>query len=107
MCDPVSAAIIGSAVIGGGVAYDQGEKQRKQMKEQAAAAERERKAQQAKFDAESAAAKATPTLLRNETQKSGTKRLSALKVKKSGGMGTGYNSVGTGGSTSTGLNIPK
>jgi len=107
MCDPISLAIIGSTVVSAGIADHQGSKQREQMRKQAEEAERQRKEQQAKFDAESAAARATPTLLRNATQKSGTKRLASLKVKKSGGMGTGYNSVGTGGSTSTGLNIPK
>lgn len=105
MC--VTAAIIGSALIGGAATKYQSDKQMAEMEKQQKKAERLRKEQQDKFDAESAAARATPTLLRNETQKSGTKRLSALKVKKSGGMGTGYNSVGTGGSTSTGLNIPK
>lgn len=105
MCDPISIGIgiLGSAAI---TKY-QTDKQEDAMRKQSAEAKRVRKQQQDRFDTESAAASAIPTLLRNETQKSGGKTLASLKAKKSGGMGSGYNSVGTGGATATGLNIPK
>lgn len=105
MCDPVSAAIVASGLIGGAVTKHQGDKQRKLMEEQAAEAERRRQEQQAKFDLDKKKAEAVPTLLRNQAQKTRGKGLQGLKVSKK--SSPGYTSVGTGGSSGTGINIPK
>lgn len=105
MCDPISAAIIGSAVIGGGVSKYQGDKQREEMEKQAKEAERLRQKQQAEFDLAKKKAEAVPTLLRNQAQKTRSKGLQGLKVSKK--SSSGYNAVGTGGGSATGINIPK
>ncbi len=106
MCPPVVAALIGVA----GSAYiakEQSRKQEQLAERQAEEAARIRKQQEQKFKTDASAAAAIPTLLRNETQKSGAKGLASLNAKKSGDRGSGYNSVGMGGTGSTGLNIPK
>ena len=103
MC--VTAAIIGSALIGGAATKYQSDKQMAEMEKQQKEAERLRKEQQAKFDLDKKKAEAVPTLLRNQAQKTKGKGLQGLKVSKS--SSPGYSSVGTGGSSGTGINIPK
>lgn len=103
MC--VTAAIIGSALIGGAATKYQTDKQMAEMEKQQKEAERLRKEQQAKFDLDKRKAEAVPTLLRNQAQKTKAKGLQGLKVSKS--SSPSYSSVGTGGSSGTGINIPK
>lgn len=105
MCDPISVAIVGSTIIGASAAQKEGEKQRKAMERQAKEAERLQKEQQAKFDLEKRKAEAVPTLLRNEAQRTRSPGIKGLKVSK--GSDSGYSSMGTGGATATGINIPK
>ena len=103
MC--VTAAIIGSALIGGAATKYQSDKQQALMEKQQKEAERLRKEQEAKFELDKKKAEAVPTLLRNQAQKTRGKGLQGLKVSKK--SSPGYTSVGTGGSSGTGINIPK
>ena len=105
MCDPVSAAIIGSTLIGAHQASKEGEKQRDAMRRQAREAERLQKEQRAQFELDKKKAEAVPTLLRNEAQRTRSPGIKGLKVSK--GSDSGYSSMGTGGATATGINIPR
>ena len=104
MC--VTAAILGSALIGGATAKYQSDKQEALMNKQADEARKLRERQEAKFKLEKEKADAVPTLLRNAAQKSRSQGISALKVGKKSGS-DGYSSMGIGGASGTGLNIPK
>jgi hypothetical protein len=108
MCDPVSLAILATGVISGAVTKHQGDKSREQARDQAEEAKRRRLAEKARFDKEQKAGAATPTLLKNAAQSAGSVGMQGLTVGKGKTKGsTGLNTLGTGGTPSTGLNIPK
>ena len=105
MCG-IAGAIISSALIGAGVSKYQGDKQRELAEKQAKEAKQRRLAERAQFEREQKAAQATPTLLRNDAQKTPSGGFGALISKKLAKMDN-QTSLGTGGTNATGLNIPK
>lgn len=105
MCDPVSVLLASAG--GAAISKYQSDKQEALMREQAEDARKLRERQEAQFKLEQRKAEAVPLLKRNASQKSRSKGIAGLKVPKVASAGGGYNSVGMGGSSGTGVNIPK
>jgi len=104
MCPPVIAAALIGVAGSAYIAKEQGRKQEQLAEKQAEDARQLREEQQAKFLAEQKAAQATPTLLRNATQKGMGGGMKITKKDSSSSYGGG-SSVGMGGASGTGLNI--
>ena len=104
MCPPVIAAALIGVAGSAYIAKEQGRKQEQLAEKQAEDARQLREEEQAKFLAEQKAAQATPTLLRNATQKGMGGGMKIAKKDSSSSYGGG-SSVGTGGASGTGLNI--